>query len=118
VLGLEVVLPDGRIWNGLRKLRKNNMGYDLKQLILGSEGTLGIVTAACLKLFPKPNQIETAFLAVESAEAAVALFGRARRDLSDLSQPSNFCRDAAWNYRSTSCPACAIRWAIPRPITF
>jgi FAD/FMN-containing dehydrogenase len=84
VLGLEVVLPDGRIWNGLRKLRKNNTGYDLKQLILGSEGTLGIVTAACLKLFPKPNQIETAFLAVESPKAAVALFGRARRDLSDL----------------------------------
>jgi FAD/FMN-containing dehydrogenase len=84
VLGLEVVLPDGRIWNGLRKLRKNNMGYDLKQLILGSEGTLGIVTAACLKLFPKPNQVETAFLAVGSPQAAVALLGRARRDLSDL----------------------------------
>jgi FAD/FMN-containing dehydrogenase len=84
VLGLEVVLPDGRIWNGLRKLRKNNTGYDLKQLVIGSEGTLGIVTAACLKLFPKPTQTETAFLAVRSPEAAVALFGRARRDLSDL----------------------------------
>jgi FAD/FMN-containing dehydrogenase len=84
ILGLEVVLSDGRIWNGLRKLRKNNMGYDLKQLILGSEGTLGIVTAACLKLFPKPTQIETAFLAVDSPKAAVELFGRARRDLSDL----------------------------------
>jgi FAD/FMN-containing dehydrogenase len=84
ILGLEVVLSDGRIWNGLRKLRKNNMGYDLKQLILGSEGTLGIVTAACLKLFPKPNQTETAFLAVDSPQTAVVLFGRARRDLSDL----------------------------------
>ena len=84
VLGLEVVLPDGQVWNGLRKLRKNNTGYDLKQLFLGSEGTLGIVTAACLKLFPKPTQVETAFLAVESPAAAVELFGRARRDLSDL----------------------------------
>lgn len=84
VLGLEVVLPDGRIWNGLRKLRKNNTGYDLKQLFLGSEGTLGIVTAACLKLFPRPTQIETAILAVASAEHAVQLFNRARSDLSDL----------------------------------
>lgn len=84
VLGLEVVLPDGRIWNGLRKLRKNNTGYDLKQLFLGSEGTLGIVTAACIKIFPKPTQVETAYLAVASAEAAIALYARARRDLSDL----------------------------------
>ncbi|MDX7950828.1 FAD-binding oxidoreductase [Lichenihabitans sp. Uapishka_5] len=84
VLGVEAVLADGQVWNGLRKLRKNNTGYDLKQLFLGSEGTLGIVTAACLKLFPKPTQVETAFLAVESSDAAVALFGRARRDLSDL----------------------------------
>ncbi|WP_216850190.1 FAD-binding oxidoreductase [Acidisoma sp. L85] len=84
VLGLEVVLPDGRIWNGLRKLRKNNTGYDLKQIFLGSEGTLGIVTAACLKLFPKPNQTETALVAVGSPQAAIALLGRARRDLSDL----------------------------------
>ncbi len=84
VLGLEVVLPDGRLWNGLRKLRKNNTGYDLKQLFVGSEGTLGVVTAACLKLFPKPTQVETALLAVDSPAAAVALLGRARRDLSDL----------------------------------
>ena len=84
VLGLEAVLPDGRVWNGLRKLRKNNTGYDLKQLFLGSEGTLGIVTAASVKIFPKPTQVETAYLALASAEAAVALFARARRDLSDL----------------------------------
>ena len=84
VLGVEAVLPDGQVWNGLRKLRKNNTGYDLKQLFLGSEGTLGIVTAACLKLFPKATQVETAFLAVDSPAAAVALFGRARQDLSDL----------------------------------
>ena len=55
VLGLEVVLPDGTIWNGLRALRKDNTGYDLKQLFIGAEGTLGIITAAVLRLFPKPT---------------------------------------------------------------
>ena len=60
VLGLEVVLPDGRVWDGLRGLRKDNTGYDLKQLFIGSEGTLGIVTAAALKLFPRPDQVQTA----------------------------------------------------------
>lgn len=84
VLGLEVVLPDGRIWNGLKTLRKDNTGYDIKQLMLGSEGTLGIVTAACLKLFPAPTQVETAFLALNSVDDVIALFGAARRDLSDL----------------------------------
>jgi FAD/FMN-containing dehydrogenase len=84
VLGLEVVLPDGRIWNGLRQLRKDNTGYDLKQLFIGAEGTLGIVTAAALKLFPRPTLIETCLLAVPSAEAAMTLFAAARSDLSDL----------------------------------
>lgn len=84
VLGLEMVLPDGRVWNGQKALRKDNTGYDLKQLVLGSEGTLGIVTAATLKLFPAPTQVETAFLALESAEAVVRLYGHARRDLCDL----------------------------------
>jgi FAD/FMN-containing dehydrogenase len=84
VLGLEVVLPDGRIWDGLRLLRKDNTGYDLKQLFIGAEGTLGIVTAATLKLFPRPTALETAMLAVPSAEAALTLFARARRDLCDL----------------------------------
>jgi len=57
VLGLEVVLPDGRIWNGLKTLRKDNRGYDLKQLFIGAEGTLGIVTAVAFKLFPRPTQV-------------------------------------------------------------
>src|SRR3546814_9964446 len=56
VLGLEVVLPDGRVWNGLRALRKDNTGYALKHLFVGAEGTLGIITAACLKLFPRDRK--------------------------------------------------------------
>lgn len=84
VLGLEVVLPDGRIWNGLRTLRKDNRGYDLKQLFIGAEGTLGIVTAVAFKLFPKPTQVETAFVGLRSVEDAMALFAMARRSCSDL----------------------------------
>ncbi len=72
-LGLEVVLADGRIWNGLKKLRKDNTGYDLKNLFIGAEGTLGIITAAVLKLYPKPRRYDTAFIAVPSVKAAVAL---------------------------------------------
>lgn len=78
VLGLEVVLPDGRIWDGLRALRKDNTGYALKHLFVGAEGTLGIITAACLKLFPRPAETEVAFVAVRDPAAAVELLGRAR----------------------------------------
>jgi len=76
VLGLEVVLPDGRVWNGLRRLRKDNTGYDLKHLFVGAEGTLGIVTAAVLKLFPLPRSYATAFVAVENVFDAVYDVGR------------------------------------------
>ena len=78
VLGLEVVLPDGRVWDGLRGLRKDNTGYDLKHLFIGAEGTLGIVTAAVLKLHPRPRAIATALVAVPDPAAAVALLGRLR----------------------------------------
>jgi FAD/FMN-containing dehydrogenase len=78
VLGIEAVLPDGRIWNGLRGLRKDNTGYDLKHLFIGAEGTLGIVTAATLKLFPKPAVKETAWVVVESPAKAVELLQLAK----------------------------------------
>ncbi|MGE0415284.1 MAG: FAD-binding oxidoreductase [Acetobacteraceae bacterium] len=76
VLGLEVVLPDGTIWNGLRRLRKDNTGYCLRQLFVGSEGTLGIITTAILKLAPKPREVAVALCAMPDAEAALALFAR------------------------------------------
>jgi FAD/FMN-containing dehydrogenase len=77
-LGLEVVLPDGRVWNGLRGLRKSNIGYDLKQLFIGAEGTLGIITAATLKLFPRPRAVETALVGLKRVEDVMELFARAR----------------------------------------
>ena len=78
VLGLEVVLPDGRVWEGLRGLRKDNTGYDVKQLFLGAEGTLGVITAAVLRLHPKPTASATAWIAVGSPRQAVELLASLR----------------------------------------
>lgn len=83
VLGLEVVLPDGQVWDGLRRLRKDNTGYDLKHLFLGAEGTLGIITAAVLKLVPRPHQVETALIGVDTLESSLTLLGRLRAAAGD-----------------------------------
>jgi FAD/FMN-containing dehydrogenase len=83
VLGLEVVLADGRIWDGLRALRKDNTGYDLKQMFIGAEGTLGVITAAVLRLLPQPRERQTAWLGVASPKAAVALLGLMRERLGE-----------------------------------
>ncbi|MFN9977959.1 MAG: FAD-binding oxidoreductase, partial [Phycisphaerae bacterium] len=77
-LGIEAVLPTGQVWNGLRALRKDNTGYDLKNLLIGAEGTLGIITAAVLRLFPRPREMATAILSIESVEAALRLLNRLR----------------------------------------
>jgi len=84
VLGLEVVLADGRVLNNLNKLKKDNTGYDLKNLFVGSEGTLGIITAAVLKLVPRPRSVETAFAGVEDPEAALELLKIAEEHASGL----------------------------------
>lgn len=103
VLGLEVVLPDGRIWDGLKALRKDNAGYDLKQLFIGSEGTLGIVTAAVLRLFPKTRSTGVAFVGLPSARAALDLFvflrDRADRDLTAFEYLPPFALDLALRHR-------------------
>jgi FAD/FMN-containing dehydrogenase len=78
VLGLEAVLPDGRVWNGLRRLRKDNTGYALRHLFVGAEGTLGFITAAVLRLFPRARESEVAFCAVANEDAALSLFRRFR----------------------------------------
>jgi len=83
VLGLEVVLPTGEIWDGLRALRKDNTGYDLKQLFIGAEGTLGVITAAVLRLFPQPRDRVTSFVAVSDPAAAVELLTNIRANVGD-----------------------------------
>ncbi|HEY1879686.1 MAG TPA: FAD-binding oxidoreductase [Caulobacteraceae bacterium] len=80
VLGLEAVLPDGTLWNGLKRLRKDNTGYDLKQLLIGAEGTLGVVTAAALKLFPVLSSRAVAFVGVDSPAAAMDLLVQGREE--------------------------------------
>lgn len=82
-LGLQVVLPDGQVWEGLRGLRKDNTGYDLKHIFIGSEGTLGIITAAVLKLFPVPRTTVTALIAAAAPAAAVELLALLREECGD-----------------------------------
>ena len=83
-LGLEAVLPDGSVFNGLKRLRKDNTGYDLRHLLIGAEGTLGVITAASLRLFPKPAAIGTALLAVQSPAGALKLLTMAEGRLSGM----------------------------------
>ena len=103
VLGLEVVLPDGRVWDGLRGLRKDNTGYDLKQLFIGAEGTLGVITAAVLKLHPKPTASATAWIEIQDPGRAVKLLGRLRavcgERLSAFELLSRRCVDAVTAFR-------------------
>lgn len=83
-LGLEAVLPDGSIWHGLSRLRKDNTGYDLRDLLIGAEGSLGLITAASLKMVPRPEETGAAFLAVPGPEAAISLLAAAQSELSGL----------------------------------
>ena len=82
-LGLEVVLPDGQIWDGLRGLRKDNSGYDLKHLFIGAEGTLGIISAAVLRLYSKPRSVQTALIAIQDVESALSILTLAQSTSGD-----------------------------------
>ena len=103
VLGLEVVLPDGRVWNGLRGLRKDNTGYDLKQIFIGAEGTLGVITAAVLRLYPKPTASVVAWIEVDGPARAVELLAQLRGQcgdrLSAFELVSRACVDAVLAHR-------------------
>ncbi|QLF71520.1 FAD-binding oxidoreductase (plasmid) [Peteryoungia desertarenae] len=104
VLGLEVVLPDGSIFEGLSTLRKDNRGIDLKQLFIGAEGTLGIITAVSLKLMPKVEQVATALLGLASLDDAIALYRRARRDCCDLMSAFEFMPPLAFTLAREAMP--------------
>jgi FAD/FMN-containing dehydrogenase len=97
-LGLEVVLPDGSIWDGLRSLRKDTAGYDLKQLFIGAEGTLGVITAACLRLYPAVRNSQTALVAVRSPQDSVVLLAELRNKTSDQIQAFELIPDRAIRY--------------------
>lgn len=111
VLGLEVVLPDGTIFEGLSTLRKDNRGIDLKQLFIGAEGTLGIVTAVAIKLMPNPDQVATALLGLASLDDAISLYRRARRDCCDLMSAFEFMPPLAFTLAREAIPD------LPMPIS-
>jgi FAD/FMN-containing dehydrogenase len=104
VLGLEVVLPDGSVFDGLSTLRKDNRGLDLKQLFIGAEGTLGIITAVSIKLTPYPDNVATALLALNSLDDAITLFRRARRDCCDLMSAFEFMPPLAFTLAQEAMP--------------
>lgn len=106
-LGLEVVLADGRIWNGLTALRKDNSSFDLRDLFVGSEGTLGIITAAVLKLFPLPRQTATALLAMNSVTQAVNLLGRLREASGDTLTSCELMSHISYRMAVDHVPGCA-----------
>lgn len=108
VLGLEVVLPDGTIFDGLSTLRKDNRGIDLKQIFIGAEGTLGIVTAVSVKLTPNPDQVATALLGLGSLDNTIKLFRRARRDCCDLMSAFEFMPPLAFTLAREAIPSLPI----------
>ncbi len=112
-LGLEAALPDGTIWHGLRRLRKNNAGYDLRHLLIGSEGTLGVITAATLRLFPIPAHTVTALLVVPSPQAAQALLRLAEARLSGLVSAFELIARAGFDFLAEAGPAVAQPFAAP-----
>jgi FAD/FMN-containing dehydrogenase len=114
VLGLEVVMADGQIWNGLRRLRKDNTGYCLRQLLVGSEGTLGVITAAVLKLAPQPREREVGLCAVASPAAALALFTRFNRHDPAAIQAFEYMSGAGMAFVLRHIPGAALPFA-PAP---
>lgn len=113
VLGLEVVLADGSIWNGLKTLRKDNTGYDLKRLFLGAEGTLGVIAAATLKLFPKPQARRTAMVAAADAGAILELFIRLRENLADTLSAFEFADETIFAMACTHMPGVTDPFSAP-----
>jgi FAD/FMN-containing dehydrogenase len=115
VLGLEVVLADATVWNGLRGLRKDTAGYDIKQLFIGSEGTLGVITAANLRLYPEVRNTQTAMIAVTSPTRAVELLAGLRESLADQLQAFELIPSRALRYLNRHMPAIQLPFANDHP---
>jgi FAD/FMN-containing dehydrogenase len=115
VLGLEVVLADGTIWNGLRGLRKDTAGYGVKQLFIGSEGTLGVITAANLRLYPEVGNTQTAMVAVATPTEAVRLLAELRGVLADQMQAFELIPSRAMRYLKRHMPAIQVPFADEQP---
>ena len=111
VLGLEAVLPDGSIWHGLKRLRKDNTGYDLRHLLIGSEGTLGVITAASLKLAPQPAGEGTALMAVASPRAALSLLALARAEVGEGVSTFELIHRAGLEFLAETLPHVKRPWA-------
>ncbi len=112
-LGLEVVLPTGEIWDGLNSLRKNNTGYDLKDLFIGAEGTLGIITAAVLKLFPLPRDVQTALVALRDLDACIELLAEARNAGGDAVTAFELMPRIGLEFALAHIPGCRDPFAAP-----
>ncbi len=112
-LGLEAVLPDGRIWHGLKRLRKDNMGYDLRHLLIGSEGTLGVITAATLKLAPRPAAQATAVMTVPDPAAALTLLAQARAALNEAVSAFEIIHRTGFEFLAETFPDLPQPWDRP-----
>lgn len=112
-LGLEAVLPDGRVWNGLSRLRKDNTGYDLRDLLIGAEGTLGIITAASLRLMPRPAASGTAYLVVPHPAAALDLLALAQQHLGETISAFELIHRTGFDFLSQTLPQVRQPFATP-----
>lgn len=113
VLGLEAVMPDGSVWNGLKRLRKDNTGYDLRHLLIGSEGTLGIITAASLKLSPRPAATGTALFTVSGPDAALGLLSLARAQMSESVSAFELMHRMGFDFLRETLPDLRQPWTEP-----
>ncbi|MEM8731510.1 MAG: FAD-binding oxidoreductase [Pseudomonadota bacterium] len=109
-LGLEAVLPNGEIWHGLKRLRKDNTGYDLRHLLIGAEGTLGVITAAALKLSPRPATLATAFVAVPDPAAALSLLALAREQVGDAVSAFELMHRRGFEFLTQTLPQIRLPW--------
>jgi len=112
-LGVEAVLPDGTIWNGLKRLRKDNTGYDLRDLLIGAEGTLGVITKAALKLFPAPERFATALVGLRDPAAAIALLNAAQARFGEQVSAFELIHRHGFDFIAETMPDTRLPWGDP-----